>query len=104
MTEQSISPAPIDDELRGITNSIKDFYLRLLAANELPEAWVKSILLVFLFNEQYQKKYHGWRMSIGKPMILRVQIKTDLGGIYESENGCNCLPHNPLKEQRRDGF
>ena len=104
LLEREIIPQPKNEDLKGLITFIREFYFRLLEANGLPEVWVKNVKLVFLFNEKYQKKYHWWRMAIGKPMILKVQITTDLGKTYEYENGCNCLPHNPKKEQRRNGF
>ena len=104
ITESEIDPEPTDEELKGLITLIRNFYQDLLKANKLHYFCVKKIIITFQFEQKYQNKYHLWRVSIGKPVIVKVNIQTDLGRTYESENGCNCRPHNKDKEQRRNGY
>ena len=73
---------------------------RLLEANKIPCSWVKSVLVEFSFNQEYQEKYHYWRSGLGKHYFVAVKIETDLGYINNALEGGNVKPHDPTKEQR----
>ena len=73
---------------------------RLLEAQKIPYAWVKSVSVKFSFNQEYQEKFHYWRSALGKHYLVSVQIETDLGYINKALEGGNVNPHDPTKEHR----
>ncbi|OKY26188.1 hypothetical protein [Thalassotalea sp. PP2-459] len=77
---------------------------RLLAAHKIPYEWVKSVVVEFSFNQEYQEQYHLWRSALGKHYLVSLKIETDLGYLNEAVQGGNVNPHNPANEQRRRGF
>ncbi len=95
-----ISSSLLDDMCQSM-NSEMD---RILNAHKLPNEWVKSVSVKFSFNQEYKEKYHYWRSALGKPYLVQVEIETDLGYVYKTTQGGNVKPHDPLREQRRNGF
>jgi len=95
---------PENKELSSLCNGFAEIVKKQMAANSIPNYWLKSIRIQFHFEAPYQKKYHLFGSAIGKPMVCSVVIVTDLGREYYGESGCNCRPHNPAREHRRNGF
>lgn len=73
---------------------------RLLEAQKIPFVWVKSVLVKFSFNQEYQEKYHYWGSALGKHYLISVAIETDLGYLNKALEGGNVNPHDPTKEHR----
>jgi len=90
--------------LVNICQSMKGELKRILNAHKIPIEWVKSASVTFSFNQDYQKIYHFWRSSLGKPYLVQVDIETDLGQLNMAMEGGNVELHDPSKEQRRVKF
>mgnify|MGYP006158381287 CR=1 FL=1 len=73
---------------------------RLLEAQKISCAWVKSVSVEFSFNQEYQEKFHHWRSALGKHYLVAVEIETDLGYLNKALEGGNVNPHDPSKEHR----
>ncbi|MBA6231323.1 hypothetical protein H4J55_04735 [Colwellia sp. MB3u-22] len=91
-------------ELAKIYHQVRAELNRLLEAQKIPYKWVKSILVEFSFNQEYQEKYHYWRSALGKHYLVTLKIETDLGFVNTAVEGGNVNPHDPAKEKRRGGF
>jgi hypothetical protein len=50
------------------------------------------------------RKYHYWRSGLGEHYLVQLKIETDLGYVNSATEGGNVRPHDPKKEQRRNGF
>ena len=90
--------------LVDMRQSMKCELKRILDAHNIPTGWMKSASVTFSFNQDYQKKYHYLRSSLGKPYLVQVEIETDLGHINKAMEGGNVNAHDPTKEQRRVNF
>ncbi|WP_462157742.1 hypothetical protein [Pseudoalteromonas sp. GB56] len=90
--------------LVDMCQSMKSEMNRMLNAHKLPNEWVEAVSAKFSFNQEYQEKYHYWRSALGTPYLVHVEIETDLGYVNKATQGGNVKPHDPSKEQRRDGF
>ena len=77
---------------------------QMLTAHQIPFSWLKSAYVTFSFNEPYQKQYHYWRSALGTPYILKLEITSDLGKVYNQTFGGNVNPHDPRREKRRARF
>ena len=83
---------------------MRSYLDRILNAHKIPNDWVKSVSVKFIFNPEYQHKYHYWGSALGNPYLLQLIIETDLGYINSAIQGGNIKPHDPSKEQRRNDF
>jgi hypothetical protein len=77
---------------------------RIFDAKKIPEKWIQAISAEFRFNQEYEKKYHYWRSGLGEHYLVQLKIETDLGYVNSATEGGNVRPHDPKKEQRRNGF
>jgi hypothetical protein len=91
-------------EAELMCKQMKSYLYTILSAHKIPENWVKSVLVKFSFNQEYQSKYHYWGSAIGSHYLLQLTIETDLGHIDTMVQGGNVKPHDPSKEQGRNDF
>jgi hypothetical protein len=91
-------------EVELMNKQMKGYLDKILNAHKIPHNWIKSVLVKFSFNQEYQHKFHYWGSAIGNHYLLQLTIETDLGYINSAIQGGNVKPHDPSKEQGRNDF
>ena len=89
------------EELMEVVSQLTQFVYRSMHSKKMPEEWLERASVTFSFNVPYQRQYHYWGSKLGQPCLCRVDLQTDIGSLYTSENGCNCWIHDPNREHRR---
>ncbi len=92
---------PFSDHIQNIVDSYRDKLEKQLKARKLKQDTVSAFILEF--EQAKDPVLHRW-VSPGKPYILSVTIRSNLGHIYNGRAGGYCNPHDKTKEQRRNGF
>ncbi len=71
-----------------------------LKSRNIPISWLKSVIVIAKFNQEYEMKYHYWGSSLGDPCTCTCEITSDNGRVYSVTTGTNCRPHDPRRERR----
>lgn len=94
---------PCSGRMKGILEIYREKLEKQLSARRIKQGTVSSFTLEFAFEQERDEILHSW-LSVGKPYILSVSIKSNLDHIYSGKAGGYCKPHDKMKEQRRNGF
>ena len=92
--------SPPSKEFIKLLDDYHSMLLSQFSRRGIPLDWIVSAKITVTFESEYQHKYHFWRSALGKPCICSCEIVDDNGRIHKAVTGNNCLPHNPLREQR----
>ncbi len=94
---------PFSEHIQKIVDTYRDKLQKQLKARKLKQCTVSAFILEFEFEQARDPVLHRW-VCPGKPYILSVTIRSNLGQIYIGRVGGYCNPHDKTKEQRRNGF
>ncbi|MCF6439255.1 hypothetical protein L1077_07425 [Pseudoalteromonas luteoviolacea] len=112
--EQGVNEVVIDvlrQEVRPQTHRFSelsaaylDLMVKIAASNGARFDYLEEAVVVFMFDVEYQSKYHWFGSALGKPFLCVVELTSDLGKRYSATLGCNIRPHDPNREYRREHF
>lgn len=94
---------PDTDRFTALFSSIKYVIKTQLKSRKMQEQWLAKAIFSISFNQECDEKIHRF-FNRGKPYICQLTLTSDLGRSYTSTSGGYCEPHDPQKEQRRNGF